>query len=349
MGKKQDLIPTLSSGEIGRLMTEVVERELKGWSDKGLLIRAYGVLTNLSAQRKFAELRKWQRVFGVVLDADGPLTVNAPKSLFEPFNDGDMIEIVGYPIINVFRGVISVQLEVQGARSAESDADQEKRRVVQSNLATLQSLKPSRNIFPLLPTVSVDVIHSSASSAQVDEDFYNGLGEQASRCNINAVPIRITSAQDIAAAIRASQAKVLVIIRGGGTEADFAVFNDAEVLSALAEKDSYRVMGIGHSGNTTLIDLIADFSARVPAEAGSHIRDHLRHVDDLVGAYEDALEQRGTRNDALAAELKKTQDESKAEISRLHDSMRMQKSQTQPSAKLLWLVIAVLVLILIFK
>ncbi len=79
MGKKQDLIPTLSSGEIGRLMTEAVERELKGWSDKGLLIRAYGVLTNLSAQRKFAESRKWQRVFGVVLDADGPLTVNAPK------------------------------------------------------------------------------------------------------------------------------------------------------------------------------------------------------------------------------------------------------------------------------
>lgn len=349
MSKKQDLIPTMSSGDIGRLMTEIAQRELKGWSDKGLLIRAYGVLTNLSAQRKFAESRNWQRVFGVILDADGPLTVNASKELFEPFEDGDMIEIVGYPIINVFRGAISVQLEVQGARHAESDGDQDKRRVVQSNLAALQSLKPSRNTFPLLPTVSVDVIHSSASSAQVDEDFYNGLGEQAGRCKINAVPIRITSAKEIAAAIQASEAKLLVIIRGGGPDADFAVFNDAEVLSALAEKKSYRVMGIGHSGNTTMVDLIADFSARVPAEAGAHIRDHLRHVDDLVGAYEEALEKRGTQIDALAAEAKKAQDESKAEISRLHDSFKSQKPQTHSSSKLLWVVIAALVLILIFK
>ncbi|MFA1602331.1 exodeoxyribonuclease VII large subunit [Alcaligenes faecalis] len=348
MSKKQDLIPTMSSGDIERLMSEVIQRELKGWSDKGLLIRAYGVLTNLSARRSAANSSNWTRIFGVILDANGSLTINGSKDQFASFDDGDMIEVVGYPTINVFRGVVSVQLEVQSARHANSEDDQDKRRVLQSNIAALQALKPVRNTFPLLPELSMDVIHSKASAAQVDEDFYNGLGDQSGRCKINSLPVRITSAQEVAEAIRSSEADILVIIRGGGPDIDFAVFNDADVLKALAGKKSYRVMGIGHSGNTTLVDLIADFSASVPAEAGSHIRDQLRQVDSLVGKHEDALRLKSSEIAKLSEEINKVKNDSQAEISRLHDSFKGQGSQLSNS-KMLWIVVAILLLVLVFK
>lgn len=43
------------------------------------------------------------------------------------------------------------------------------------------------------------------------------------------------------------------------------------MIEALAAHGAYRVLGIGHTGDRTVADLIVEYAAAVPAEAGRHI------------------------------------------------------------------------------
>lgn len=290
MSKSETWVPAIPIGEVEQLVTTFLQRELKSWNGKGLLIRTAGTLSQLEAKRHSAEANGWSKVFAVTLNDQASLVVNSPKELLAPYQDGDLVEVVAYPVVNVFRGTVSVQFELVDVKPAESRAGRDQRKIVQSNLAALQALKPKRNPFPIGDKLAVDLIYSRASTAQVDADFLGGLGEEGDRFEVRRLPVRITSAAEIAQAVSESKAPVLVIIRGGGADSDFQVFNDAAVLNALAEKKSYRVVGLGHSGNTSLTDLVADYSASVPADAGVHIRDQFRQLNGWMEHFEAQIE-----------------------------------------------------------
>ncbi len=347
-------IPLMSSGELGKLLGDIATRQFKGWSEKSLVVRAYGVLGNLAAQRAASQKKHWAKIYGVTLDADGPLVFNAPSALMEHFDDGDMVEVAGYPVINVFQNRMTVQLELLSASAVESDEGRDQRRLAASNLATLQSLKPIRNPFPMSDTVSLTVIHSSASSALVHEDFFNGLAAQAQRCRIETVPVKISSADEIVQAVEDCEADILVIIRGGGDTSNFSVFNDRRVLDAISAFKGYRVMGIGHSANTTLVDLIADYAAPVPAAAGTHIRDQLTVINDLVGKFESALYQQNDLLAKLRERAAAARDDAEREIKRLRDSVQEHQANHKIDSalrgnKLLWLAIVLLLLVILVK
>src|SRR5690554_6084393 len=104
---KQDFVPAMTSGEFARLMAQVLERELKGWSEKGMLVRIQGVISNLEAQRQMAEARKYPKIYNIELNSDGPVTLLGVRTVFDGFSDGELVEVIGYPIINIFRGVVS--------------------------------------------------------------------------------------------------------------------------------------------------------------------------------------------------------------------------------------------------
>ena len=75
----------------------------------------------------------------------------------------------------------------------------------------------------------------------------------------------------IATALRAIRADIVAVVRGGGDAASFAVFEDSRVLEALATCPAYRVLGLGHTANRTLAELLADHAASTPAAAGVHV------------------------------------------------------------------------------
>ena len=66
--------------------------------------------------------------------------------------------------------------------------------------------------------------------------------------------------------------------RGGGSDEQFSVFENPELLRAWSEKRAYRIAGIGHSGNSTALDLLSDFAATTPAAACTHIATRCAHV-----------------------------------------------------------------------
>ena len=92
-----------------------------------------------------------------------------------------------------------------------------------------------------------------------------------------------TQVAELSAAIREAAADVVAIIRGGGSSQDFEVFDDARVIVALAEQRAHRVVGLGHTGNTSLLELVADVTANTPAQAGTYIRERVQHRQRMLG------------------------------------------------------------------
>lgn len=61
--------------------------------------------------------------------------------------------------------------------------------------------------------------------------------------------------------------EVLVLIRGGGSADDLAVFNDEQLVRKIAASRIPTLIGVGHEVDVTLADLVADVRAATPSNA----------------------------------------------------------------------------------
>lgn len=156
-------------------------------------------------------------------------------------------------------------------------------------LERLRSLPVRRTPFPTRTTVSVTLIHSSSSISQVTHDCMAELDKIGTAIEVLPVRVNILDPVEIAESIRYADGDVLVLIRGGGDAADFEVFDDPRVLTALAQHPAHRVIGLGHTGNTTLLDFVSDYSANTPAQAGAYIREQIEKQRNLQGETAKAL------------------------------------------------------------
>lgn len=76
----------------------------------------------------------------------------------------------------------------------------------------------------------------------------------------------------------------LVIIRGGGAQTDFLIFDNYELNRAIAKFPIPVITGIGHQKNETIADLMAHTSTKTPTKAAEFIIAHNRAFEDnLIG------------------------------------------------------------------
>ena len=86
---------------------------------------------------------------------------------------------------------------------------------------------------------------------------------------------------------------VIVIIRGGGSADDLAVFNDEKLVRAVANSRIPIITGIGHEIDQSLCDLAADFAASTPSNVAQiltpnkfdemrFLRSKILHTSDLL-------------------------------------------------------------------
>ena len=93
--------------------------------------------------------------------------------------------------------------------------------------------------------------------------------------------------------------EVLVIVRGGGSADDLAVFNDERLVRAVAASRIPTLVGIGHEVDTVLAELAADVRASTPSNAAQlllpdreEMKQRLRYgLQSVVPRVEQAVEQ----------------------------------------------------------
>lgn len=108
-------------------------------------------------------------------------------------------------------------------------------------------------------------------------DFLGGLEGSGMAFEVALVPTRVQgrrAAVAVAAAITRLQRRdrdVIVVVRGGGSKADLGTFDAEPVARAIATSDTPVWTGIGHTGDQSVADEVANRSFITPTECGQEL------------------------------------------------------------------------------
>ena len=189
------------------------------------------------------------------------------------------------------------KVDVSQVMCVDAPPDLARHRDDQATRALLKG-QTARVPFPHVSPMHLSVIHATAG--QVSGDFQHEIDKVAHMVDVDDIPVNMLNPDALADAIEAAEGDVLVLIRGGGPVEQFRVFEHPRVITAFAGKTNVsRVVGRGHTPNTTLLDVVSDFAAKTPSLAGSHIREHIeRQVYPLL-----ELRSEQARNRTLHAQI----------------------------------------------
>ena len=251
-----------------------------------------------------------------LIDPDAPASaiyLNAKETLLARagVRRGDLVRVVGSITGELFRGSVSFRLVAVAIEHQAATAAPEARGE-HLTLETLRRLTLDRRPFPARIRPTITLIHSAASSARVADDFAGALSAAVPLECLVRVPCSMHDPAALATAVRGTTTDILVIVRGGGDPEAFGIFEDAGLLEALAGCSSYRVLGLGHSANRTLAELVADHAASTPAAAGEHVRRGVVEAMRLV------------RTEGLNQDLREALAEKERQIERDREPLRLE-------------------------
>jgi exodeoxyribonuclease VII large subunit len=138
-------------------------------------------------------------------------------------------------------------------------------------------------------------------------DFLGGLRSSGMAFEVKVAPTAVqgkVAPARVATAISNLQAEpldVIVVVRGGGSKADLAAFDQEPVARAIATSAVPVWTGIGHTGDQSVADEVANRSFITPTECGQELAllaiDYWRQVEDAGAAVA-----RMARDQVLAAD-----------------------------------------------
>jgi exodeoxyribonuclease VII large subunit len=81
----------------------------------------------------------------------------------------------------------------------------------------------------------------------------------------------------------------VVIIRGGGSQTDFIIFDQFPLSKIVAKFPIPIITGIGHQKNETIVDLMAHTSTKTPTKAAEFIIAHNRLFEDQILSFQKSI------------------------------------------------------------
>ena len=126
------------------------------------------------------------------------------------------------------------------------------------------------------------IIASKSEKSSIFSDIMRGVFDEY-RSLVNQKKISVSNADDVVNALNElnDEDTVVLLARGGGSEEDFDTFNNVAVLNAIARSKAYIITALGHSGDITMADLMADARQRTPSAAGEFLDRILRDNDQF--------------------------------------------------------------------
>lgn len=295
----QNFLPIFMISDLHNFLNDTLKAYIDQRRQGQQLFCVRGILKNVEQAVKNS---KWSLVYDLIIqDTTGAIEVEIPKHLLSSFKNGSYVEIHGVPTFNFFREQCTKRLKAYTIQAIEDDSAIQ---AFQSKLSTLDDLKkhrPKSHTFPNQFDLSVAVIYSSASKVDIQKDFYNYLNEYRNEFNFDEKPVSLSNVEALSQVISSCvDHDIVVVIRGGGSSDAFDIFNDEKVLNAFSNLNGYRIVGLGHNSDVTLLDYLADHSAITPSDAGIHLKGQF----DELFSRNDILEQQKIKIFKLENDLK---------------------------------------------
>jgi len=137
----------------------------------------------------------------------------------------------------------------------------------------------------------IGLITSAGSAAS--EDFLTELAQSGLGFKVSACDSRVQgdlAVDGLLAGLRAlskMDLDVIVVIRGGGSRGDLAVFDNEELARCIAEAPVPVLTGIGHEIDTSVADAVAHTALKTPTAVAAELVGRVRsYVDQVEGRWE---------------------------------------------------------------
>ncbi len=187
-----------------------------------------------------------------------------------PLEDGMRVKLIAQPRLTAW-GKFS--LTVREVMPVGEGSIKRAFEILKTKLEADGLFDPERKrLLPRIPQ-TIGLIASAESAGYADfikitNHRWSGLDIQVANVQVQGVG---ASSQIIAAIDyfnqQADLPEVLVIVRGGGSAEDLAVFNEEPLVRAVAASRIPTLVGVGHEVDTSLCDLAADVRAATPSNA----------------------------------------------------------------------------------
>lgn len=233
--------------------------------------------------------------------------------------EGSVVRVRGYVDIYAPRGelgFIITALDLEALRLATLGEHARRRAALIKALTDEGLLEANRA--HAIPEVPLRVGLVASPGTEGYSDFLGML--EASGFSFHVVLARAavqgqTAPAEVAAAIAAlahRECDVICVVRGGGSQADLAAFDDEMVARAIASCPVPVCTGIGHTGDVSVADLVSASASRTPTACAESLAAIVRawyaeHVAGSAGRIEDAvlgvLDERGDTVDQARRHL----------------------------------------------
>lgn len=187
-----------------------------------------------------------------------------------PLEDGMRVRIVAVPKLTAW-GKFS--LTVRDVRPVGEGDIKKSFKLLFAKLEKEGLFDASRKrSLPQIPS-RIGLIASTESAGYAD--FIKILHSRWGGLDVNVADVQVQGANAAPQIMRAisyfnehaQPVDVLVVVRGGGSAEDLAVFNEEPLVRAIAASRIPTMVGVGHEVDTSLADLAADVRAATPSNA----------------------------------------------------------------------------------
>lgn len=264
----------MDSSAAAPLSVRVVSQAIGGWIGRLGRVWIEGQLAQVSRRPGAAT------VFLTLRDtvADMSLSVTMQRSRFDnyepPLTEGTRVVVWAQPQWYPARGQLTLaayDVRPVGVGELLARLENLKRVLVGEGLTDAARKKP----LPFLPAV-VGLVTGRASAAERDvvenaQRRWPGVVFRTLEVQVQGVGA-VTAVMKAVAELDADPAvEVIVIARGGGSLEDLLPFSDEALCRLVAAASTPIVSAIGHEVDSPLLDLVADWRASTPTDAGKRV------------------------------------------------------------------------------
>lgn len=229
-------------------------------------------------------------VFGMIFQLSG----------WRQLEEGMLVRVYGRPRLYKKSGRFSLfarEIIPSGEGALRIAFEKLKRQLEAEGLFASERKRP----LPLFPQ-HIGLI--TAKGSQAYNDFVKVLVGRMGGIRISFYPVSVQGVEAVPSILSAfsyfsrciPQPEVLILIRGGGSLDDLSSFNDERVVRAIFASPIPVVCGVGHEGDVSLADLVADLRASTPSHAAELLvreRDAVtREIEGAIRFMEQSLRHR---------------------------------------------------------